>query len=174
MLHANAALVGIARAGDGLSLGRAGLRLASPEARDRLARALSAAVAVGEGEGPPPEPFAAPRPSGAPAYVLTLRPLFPDESEGEPEAAAAVVFVRDPAAGPAAVLAPAWGLTPAEARLAEALRAGTAPSAYARRTGLSINTVYTHLRRLKEKVGARRLPELIHRLEEAAAPALRA
>lgn len=174
VLHANAALAEIARAGDGLALGRAGLVLASPPARERLARAIARAAGLAEGAGPPPEPFAAARPSGAPAYVLTLRPLFPREAAGGPDEAVAVVFVRDPARVPAgAALAAALGLTPAEARLAEALRAGAAPSDYARRAGVSINTVYTHLRRLKDKTGARRLPELIRRLDEAAPAAVR-
>lgn len=174
VLYANAALAEIARAGDGLALGRAGLALASRAARERLARALARAAAVAGGAGPPPEPFAAPRPSGAPAYVLTLRPLFPGETAGGPDDAAAVVFVRDPARGGAGeALAAAWGLTPAEARLAQALCDGAAPSDYARRAGVSINTVYTHLRRLKDKTGARRLPELIRRLDDAAPAAVR-
>lgn len=179
VLSANAALAEIARAGDGLALGRGGVVLSSAPARARLAQALARALALSAGaEGPPPAPFAAPRPSGAPAYVLTLRPLFPEESVDGPDGAAAVAFVHDPArsarAGEApAALAAAWGLTPAEAQLADALRRGAPPSDYARRRGVSINTVYTHLRRLKEKTGARRLPELIRRLNESAPAGVR-
>ena len=174
VLYANAALAEIGRAGDGMALGRSGLILQSAPARDLLAHALARAAALSlAGDTPPPEPFAAPRPSGAPAYVLTLRPLFPEEALDGPDGAVAVVFVHDPTRGAraqanAAALAAAWGLTAAEAELAAALRRGDPPSEYARRRGVSVNTVYTHLRRLKEKTGAHRLPELIRRLNESA------
>ena len=56
------------------------------------------------------------------------------------------------------------GLTPAERRLAAALACGETPVAYARRTSLSINTVYTHYRRIKDKLDASRQAELVTRL----------
>ena len=66
--------------------------------------------------------------------------------------------------------ADAFGLTRAEADLALALQAGGSPTGYARERTLSLNTVYTHLRRLKEKTGATRLSELIGRLNELRLP----
>ena len=49
--------------------------------------------------------------------------------------------------------------------LALALHAGQSPSAYSRARRLSANTIYTHLRRLKEKTGCSRLPALIALLD---------
>ncbi len=43
-------------------------------------------------------------------------------------------------------------------------------SDYARTGGLSLNTVYTHLRRLREKTGCSRMPELIRRLNDLQMP----
>jgi DNA-binding CsgD family transcriptional regulator len=57
-----------------------------------------------------------------------------------------------------------FGFTDAEANLAEALRTGTSIGDYARERKLSLNTVYWHLRRIKEKTGCSRLPELISKL----------
>jgi DNA-binding CsgD family transcriptional regulator len=87
--------------------------------------------------------------------------------------AAAIVFVRDPLArNPAATdtLRELFGLTEAEAVLAQALQSGMTLFAYARRRALSLNTVYTHLRRLREKTGCSRMPELIHKLNELRVP----
>ena len=57
-----------------------------------------------------------------------------------------------------------FGLTEAEAGLAQALQSGVALSDYAGGRALSLNTVYTHLRRLREKTGSSRMAELIHKL----------
>jgi DNA-binding CsgD family transcriptional regulator len=84
-----------------------------------------------------------------------------------------MVFVRDPLAhGAAAIgtLRDLFGLTEAEAVLAQALQSGATPADYARGHGLSLNTVYTHLRRLREKTGCSRMVELIHKLGELRLP----
>lgn len=170
VLHANAALTAIAARGDGLALMRDGVRLATAGARERLGEALRAALALGGGEGlSAPRAFAAERSSGAPPYVLTLRPVFREEAVDAP-GAAAVLFVHDPdtrRGTGAEGLRALFDLTAAEGRLAEALVRGVSPVDHARASGVSINTAYTHLRRLKDKAGAHRLSELIHRLNEA-------
>ena len=56
------------------------------------------------------------------------------------------------------------GLTPAERRLAAALVLGEALPTYARRNGVSMNTVYTHYRRLKMKLDCASQAELLARL----------
>ena len=57
--------------------------------------------------------------------------------------------------------------------MAAALCAGVSPDDYARERRLSRNTVYTHLRRIKEKTGCTRLPELIRKLNDARTSAVR-
>src|SRR5690606_24510247 len=83
--------------------------------------------------------------------------------------AAAIVFVHDPLqrdASTAELLREMFGLTEAEASLARAIQAGTPLAEYARTNRLSLNTVYTHLRRLKEKTNTKRQAELIHKLND--------
>jgi DNA-binding CsgD family transcriptional regulator len=83
--------------------------------------------------------------------------------------AVAVVFVRDPVsanATPLRALREMFGLTKAEAHLAQAIQAGTPVSRYAQMHGTSINTVYTHLRRIKEKTGCGRMVQLVRKLNE--------
>jgi DNA-binding CsgD family transcriptional regulator len=57
-------------------------------------------------------------------------------------------------------------LTVAEAKVATALCAGLSPDDYARENELSSNTVYTHIRHLKEKTGSGRMAELIRKLND--------
>lgn len=56
------------------------------------------------------------------------------------------------------------GLTPAERALAAALAAGDSVTAHARTRGISVNTAYTHYKRLKGKLDCHRQPALIARL----------
>ncbi len=63
-----------------------------------------------------------------------------------------------------------FGLTESEAHLAQALQSGVPIGNYARDRALSLNTVYTHLRRLKEKTGCHRMPELIRKLNDLQVP----
>ena len=50
------------------------------------------------------------------------------------------------------------------------LQSGTPPGDYARERAVSLNTVYTHLRRIKEKTRCHRMPELIRRLNDLQVP----
>jgi DNA-binding CsgD family transcriptional regulator len=113
-----------------------------------------------------------PRQDGAPSYLLSVRPLLDPKGApyGEP---CAIVFVRDPLSYRSvdvATLREVFGLTEAEACLAKSLQAGQAPANYARERALSLNTVYTHLRRLKDKIGCSRMTELLRKLNELQVP----
>jgi DNA-binding CsgD family transcriptional regulator len=103
----------------------------------------------------------------------TDRPLFvmlaPVQAEVSSAASArwpsqaALVILCDldrPALPPAGSMADAFGLTEAEARVAEAVSGGAAISEVARQLSLSRNTIKTHLRRIYEKTGTRRQAEL--------------
>jgi DNA-binding CsgD family transcriptional regulator len=82
-------------------------------------------------------------------------------------ASAAIVFLHDPrsrAAAAVGVLCEVFGLTEAEGALAQALQTGVSLAEYTEARALSLNTVYTHLRRLREKTGCSRMPELIAKL----------
>jgi DNA-binding CsgD family transcriptional regulator len=175
VVFANRAAQEMGRLGDGLRLGRRLIELADPDARACLAHAVAAAARLHEGESRRTAScdFQAPRPSGAPAYLVSVRPLADRERRLPGAGAAALVFVRDPARrDPAAAssLRDMFGLTAAEARLAQALQAGMTPGEHADARGLSLNTVYTHLRRLREKTGCASMPELIRKLDDLQPP----
>lgn len=173
VLHANAALETLVRRQDGLGLIRGRIWFSDPEARRRFGASVTGtAVSAGRRPSAASEAFRASRPSGAPSYGVAVRPLFPAEDADAPFEAVAVMFVHDPVAAreTSACVQAVPDLTPAEASLASALVRGVSPMEYARQRGLSINTVYTHLRRLKDKAGARRLPDLIHVLNAGIPP----
>jgi DNA-binding CsgD family transcriptional regulator len=164
-------MLAVAASDDGIRLSTRGIELAGVTERGRLSDALSAADKIRRKEAVDPGvvDFPVGRASGAPAYVVCVRPIVHDAA-GAPSgtAAAFVVFVHDPLAGNPAgaeVLRAAFGFTEAEADLARALHSGTSPAAYARGRALSVNTVYTHLRRIKEKTGTTRIADLINRLD---------
>ena len=77
--------------------------------------------------------------------------------------AAAMLSAHDPARPleiPAEWIMDAYGLTPAEARVAMCAASGASMPETARRLNISPNTVKTHLRRVFAKTGARRQSEL--------------
>jgi DNA-binding CsgD family transcriptional regulator len=116
--------------------------------------------------------FVAARAPNAQPYLVSVCPLLAASASGPASPhAVAIVFVRDPLArqpAAAGALRELFGLTEAEAGLAQALQAGVALNEYAERRSLSLNTVYTHLRRLREKTGCNRMSELIHKPQRAA------
>jgi DNA-binding CsgD family transcriptional regulator len=163
-LFVNASLMRIADDDDGVALAPDGVEFAAAHAEFSLRRALAALERLRSGEPQAAtRDFLAERPSGLPAYRISVRPLTAD-----PSGAAGLLLVRDPAATPdAASLGRRFGLTQAEAHLGLALCQGLSPGAYALRQSVSPNTVYTHLRRMKEKCGCARTVELIALLNTA-------
>lgn len=175
VLYANEVLAAFARRNDGIAILRGLLEFESAEARAQFSFALAAVqrtrtetLAAGFPD------FAAPRRGGAPSYVVSVRPLALSERSGAAQAAHAIVFVRDPLAcgvAAAAILRALFGFTEAEANLAQALQSGQSLTDYAQTRRLSLNTVYTHLRRIKEKTHTKRQAELIHKLNSVRSPA---
>ena len=168
----NSAFTRMASCHDGIRIEKGGIRFSARGAQARLATAMASANRLRGGElgGAAISDFLVPRPSGAPSYIVSLRPLV-GRSQHLPDAerAVATVFIRDPLVPRKAavqLLREMFGLTAAEAALAHALQRGVSPMTYAREYGLSPNTVYTHLRRLKEKTGWRRTAELSRKLNE--------
>ncbi|MBR0719095.1 helix-turn-helix transcriptional regulator [Bradyrhizobium liaoningense] len=174
MLYANVAFQAIARADDGIWSRKGAIEFRTPEARRRFDAALAAVRRPRDGD---PETagadFPAPRPSGAPAYLVSVRPLPASHRDRRLGSAAAIVFVRDPLSHNAAtihMLREVFGLTDAEASVAQALQAGVPPGDYARARAVSLNTVYTHLRKIKEKTDCSRMAELIRKLNDLQVP----
>jgi DNA-binding CsgD family transcriptional regulator/PAS domain-containing protein len=171
---ANAAFRRIATRGDGIALRNSGIDMTDAHARARYADAIAAVLRLRSGDAAAfvSGDIMVPRRDGGPPYLLSVRPLVEQQRDRSGEAIARV-FVRDlanAATGPTAGLREQYGLTTAEAALAQALQSGVTATDYARTRCLSLNTVYTHLRRLREKTGCSRMPELIHKLNELRLP----
>ncbi|PKB20254.1 helix-turn-helix transcriptional regulator [Janthinobacterium sp. 64] len=66
-----------------------------------------------------------------------------------------------------------FDLTQAEALVAQALAQGTAIDRIAADTGVSINTVRTHLHHIYDKTGTARQGELIAKIHQSASPTIR-
>lgn len=167
-MHVNRRAQEILRQRDGLRLCRGMLTIAQPDAMKRFAMALADALNLRSSECAPDFAFTVPRPSGEIPYIVAVRPYR--DAHGQARAAA---FIRDPQAaggGERVLLREAFGLTEAEARLAVALVDGQSLRSYAETKDLSINTIYTHYKRLKEKTGSASQATLIAKLKSMASP----
>jgi len=171
LVYANDALCKLAARGHDFSLARGALEFASPDVRSRFATASNAAERFGDLSSiTGPTDFVVPRGDGLPAYTVSVQPLVRSKSQttGHP-AAVAMVLLHDPldrnfAAGE--MLQELFCLTRAETHLVCALGTGMTAGAYARNRRVSITTVYTHLRRTREKTGWKSVAELTRRFNE--------
>jgi DNA-binding CsgD family transcriptional regulator/PAS domain-containing protein len=151
ILHANEALRNIAAGNRDFRVCRDSIEFATPELRGRFAMALGAAQRVHEPNA---------------AYLATD---FAVPREGLPPYTAAMLLVHDPLQrNPAAggMLQELYGLTNAEAQLVQALGTGMTAVAYAQSRNISVTTVYTHLRRTREKTGWKSVAELTRHFHE--------
>ena len=176
VVHANSALEAIAGRGDVLRIAKTLLTFSTSETRARFALALAAATQLGDDDPAikAVTDFAVPRRDGLPPCLISVRPLMRTKRSASIETdAVAMVFVRDPLGRNLAeseILREVFGFTNAEADLARALQAGASVNQYARGRAVSLNTVYTHLRRIKEKTNCTRMGELIQKLSELQLP----
>lgn len=171
IVYANEALRMMAASGGDFRLDRDTVAFSSTELRSRFTAALGAALRAGDPSAAfALTDFAVPREDGAPPYTVSLRPLSRarTDTQHNPDAVA-MLLIHDPLQQNSAIcrmLQELYGLTRAEAHLVQALGTGMTAVAYARSRGLSVTTVYTHLRRTREKTGWRSVAELTRRFHE--------
>jgi DNA-binding CsgD family transcriptional regulator len=171
IVYANEALRAFAARGPDFRIDRDIVEFSTADLRSRFAGALSAVdriqdprTAAGRTD------FAVPRDHGLPAYTVSVRPLMRDRPQATDSAhAVAMLLIHDPlqrnvTAG--LMLQELFGLTNAEAHLVQALGTGMTAIDYAHSRGISITTVYTHLRRTREKTGWKSVAELTRRFNE--------
>lgn len=175
VIYANESFQAIARRNDGIRLRKSKIEFVDEQARARFNAGVAAAPRIRDGKADTASAtdFIAARSAGGPPYLVSVRPLLGKPAPQQPTQAVAVVFARDTLARGAAttgMLRELFGLTAAEAALAQALQSGTKLTDYAGKRALSLNTVYTHLRRLREKTGSSRMAELINKLNELRSP----
>ncbi len=170
ILYLNEALRTLAGCGPHLRIARDALEFSTPNLRNRFAAALNAVEDTRNASGNSPSTdFAVPRENGLPPYTVSVRPLMPRSQTSPPGGAVAMLLVHDPLQRSAAttrMLQDLYGLTNAEAHLVQALSTGMTAVAYAQSRGISVTTVYTHLRRTREKTGWKGVAELTRRFHE--------
>jgi DNA-binding CsgD family transcriptional regulator/PAS domain-containing protein len=169
IVYINEALRGIAANNRDFRIDRNSIEFATTELRGRFAAALGAAARVREPNATwLPTDFAVPREGLAP-YTVSVRPLLHTASETLHPDAAVMLLMHDPLLQnltTGRVLQELYGLTNAEAQLVQALGTGMTAVAYAQSRGISVTTVYTHLRRTREKTGWKSVAELTRRFHE--------
>jgi DNA-binding CsgD family transcriptional regulator len=173
VLYSNQSFRAIAQRDDGIAVRRGMIQVVGAAARTRLNAAIVGALAPVEVDRQLSAlaDFPVSR-EDMPPYLVSVRPLVGREREDGAEPRA-IVFVRDPLTHQSVdsdTLREVFALTEAEACLAKALQGGQSPAAYARARAVSLNTVYTHLRHLKDKTGCNRMTELIRKLNELQVP----
>lgn len=162
LLHANRAGRELDASKDGLWIGRDGRpTAAAAHERGALCRAIQAALAppvacdLDQGNA-----LLVRRPGKGSlqvrVYRLATDPLL--------QASAVAVFIADPAQArstPESVLRALYGLTPAEARIAQALASGNTVEEYGTAADIRMSTARTHLKHAMHKCGVRRQSQLV-------------
>lgn len=162
VLYANAAARHHSRDGGPLRLRHAGLSAVSQPHAQKLGELIRLALM-----GAPAGTMSTPQTTEASLLTLLVTPLrgrdigrFSDLGMRD---AAVLIFIIDPANKhglPEAWVRDAYGLTPAEAKVALAAGSGLPIPEVARQLGLSPNTVKTHLRKVFAKTATTRQAEL--------------
>jgi DNA-binding CsgD family transcriptional regulator len=169
IVYANTTLRHLAERNSDFRIDRNAIEFATPDLRGRFAAALGAVERVRDPNAVYlATDFAVPRENGLPPYTVSVRPLLRAGEEIHPEAAA-MLLVHDPLQRnltTGRMLQELYGLTNAEAQLVQALGTGMTAVAYAKSRCISVTTVYTHLRRTREKTGWKSVAELTRRYHE--------
>ena len=150
---------------DGLSLSRHGILEAGNRQNKSLALFLAKAAKTAKGSG-----FHAggnltiERRSGKRPYHCLISPTHSTTLTAGSEKPAAVIFLTDPEVHPRPhieIMISAYGLTPAEARVASILSQGKSLDQACEELSIQHSTARTHLRAIFGKLGVRRQGELI-------------
>jgi DNA-binding CsgD family transcriptional regulator len=165
MLSANRTAEAILEARDGLNLNSDGV-LGTTRANGRpLVELVRQAIKVASGKGRPRgAALAVRRPSGKRALTLLVRPVRNGRTMGDSTQPAALVLILDSALSvktTAIELGELYGLTFAEARLANLLMDGKTLNNSACELGICRSTARAHLKHLFKKIRVRRQNELV-------------
>jgi DNA-binding CsgD family transcriptional regulator len=169
IVYASTALHHLAAHNSDFRIDRNAIKFRTPILRSRFAFALGT---VTRGErcqvARRATDFAVSREDDMPPYTVSVRRLLRSSEQSYPEAIA-LLLMHDPlqqnlAAG--RMLQELYDLTDAQAQLVQALGNGMTAVAYAKMRRVSVATVYTHLRRTREKTGWKSVAELTRRFHE--------
>lgn len=150
---------------DGLTVSREGLRAVRADETRQLQGLIHGATITGAGNGTHPGGvMTVSRPSLRRPYGLLVSPLRSSRSWLGAEHPSAAIFVTDPDTETERqdqILGRLFALTPAEARLADALLHGKSLKEAAEEFGVRRNTVHSQLQKIFEKTGTNRQSELL-------------
>jgi DNA-binding CsgD family transcriptional regulator len=170
IVYVNETLRSLAQRGDGFRIVSRAIEFAEPNARRRFGEALGAIERLGDPAfDARPTDFPVARSDENPAYIVSLRPIVRGQTPTRYAGAKVMLLISDPLRRNIAgsqMLQDMFNLTNAEAHLARALCTGQTTSAYANERRVSINTVYSHLKKIREKTGCKSIPELIRKFRE--------
>lgn len=174
VIYANPSLHDLVRRADVVRLRKGELEFLTVDARGKFAAALGAVRRLKDGGlvYEKPTDFTVARAPDQPRCLVSVRPLSKHE-QIESGVGDVLVLIRDPTARsrtPGAILRDTFGLTVAECDLALAVQARQTLNDYARTRGVTMNTVYTQLRRIREKTGSHSIADLIETLEALRPP----
>jgi DNA-binding CsgD family transcriptional regulator len=154
-------------AGDGLTARDNTLRAELADETARLERLLSDALDR-SGRGGASGTLSITRPSGAPPLNVVVVPLHIKTERFAEQGPIAAIFVTDPDmplhSGNQQQLRDLYSLTAGEARFAAWLLQGKSVEEAAAAMGITINTARAYLKRIYQKTGVRRQPELMRLL----------
>ena len=174
IVYANDAFRMLAQRGDAFRIAGRTIEFATHGGRRLFEAALRAVKKIGDpSDDGLPTDFPVPRRDGMPAYIVSVRPLLRGKARETQTQADVMLLVRDPLwrnAATGQMLQRLFNLTNAEAHLAHALCTGVTTTTYALDRSVSLNTVYSHLKHIREKTGCKSVPELIRKFGELNVP----
>lgn len=174
IVYANDTIRVLAQRGDAFRTNGRTIEFATHGARRLFEAALGAVKKIGDpSDDGLPTDFLVPRRDGMPAYIVSVRPLLRGKARETQTQADVMLLMRDPLwrnAATSQMLQRLFNLTNAEAHLAHALCTGVTTTTYALDRNVSLNTVYSHLKHIREKTGCKSVPELIRKFGELNVP----
>ena len=174
IVYANDTFRVLAQRGDAFRTNGRTIEFATHGARRLFEAALGAVKKIGDpSDDGLPTDFLVPRRDGMPAYIVSVRPLLRGKARETQTQADVMLLMRDPLwrnAATSQMLQRLFNLTNAEAHLAHALCTGVTTTTYALDRNVSLNTVYSHLKHIREKTGCKSVPELIRKFGELNVP----
>lgn len=176
LVHANRTAHAIFASDDGLTLKNNRLTSHHPDHARTLADAIAAAASLRQGlHLTAGNVLRLSRPSGRQAYSVLMAPAGANVPNlvADPKAAEVIVLLRDPEQVmdiPPEVFVRYFGLTPAEARIAQGLVRGWSVDEIAAAHSLSRETVRSELKRVFKRTGTRSQAELLRYLLSGLAP----
>lgn len=162
IIHANALAEKSLLSGD-ITISGGQIRLARPALQERLAASVRSAIETASGRRASPAPaLAIPRDGRAP-LTLVVAPFTARAAQFASLPPMALIFLRDPEILSISTqrLRSLFGLTRTEAVIAAELGHGRALDDIAKRQGVGLATVRSHLKRILAKTGTNRQAEVV-------------